>query len=108
MAVKFVLEERNKKFIRGAFSRYVAPAVVDSVLKDPTKLTGRIKRELTIMFSDIRGSYDFLGAVGRQRLGDFPHDYLGLMTDLVFDHHGTLDKYIGDAVMAFGSPARTT
>jgi adenylate cyclase len=106
IAVKYVLEERNKKFIKGAFARYVAPAVVDSIIKDPTKLTvGGNKKDLTIMFSDIRSFTTFSEKLDPKVLSNFLNDYLGLMTDIVFEFDGTLDKYIGDAVMAFwGSP----
>ncbi len=105
-AIKYVLEERNKKFIKGAFSKYVAPAIVDSILKDPTKLTvGGERRELSILFSDIRGFTTFSERMDPKQLAAFLNDYLGIMTDVVFDNEGTLDKYIGDAVMAFwGAP----
>lgn len=106
IAVKYVIEERNKKFIKGAFSKYVAPAVVDSILKDPTKLSvGGVKKELTIVFSDIRSFTTFSEKLDAQELARFLNDYLGIMTDIVFEYGGTLDKYIGDAVMAFwGAP----
>ena len=56
VAVKYVLEERSKKFIRSTFSKYLAPAVVDDMLKDPSKLRlGGETRRLTIMMSDLRG-----------------------------------------------------
>lgn len=106
LAAKYVIEERNKKFIRGAFSKYVSPEVVDSILKDPTKLSlGGEKRELTIMFSDIRSFTTFSEKMDAKTLASFLNDYLGIMTGLVYANHGTLDKYIGDAVMAFwGAP----
>jgi adenylate cyclase len=106
LAAKYVDEERNKKFIRSAFSKYVAPAIVDSILKDPTKLSlGGERKELTILFSDIRGFTTFSEAMDAKNLSHFLNDYLGIMTKIVFAHNGTLDKYIGDAVMAFwGAP----
>ena len=106
LAAKYVMEERNKKFIRGAFSKYVAPSVVDSILKDPTQLSlGGEKRDLTILFSDIRGFTTFSEQMDAKALASFLNDYLGTMTALVFSNQGTLDKYIGDAVMAFwGAP----
>jgi adenylate cyclase len=106
IAAKYVEEENNKKFIRGAFSKYVAPVIVDSILKDPTKLSlGGEKKELTILFSDIRGFTTFSEAMDAKKLSQFLNDYLGIMTKLVFANQGTLDKYIGDAVMAFwGAP----
>ncbi len=106
MALKYVLEERNRKFIRGAFSKYVSPAIVDSILKDPAKLVvGGERKELSILFSDIRGFTTFSEEMDAKKLTSFLNDYLGLMTDIVFEFGGTLDKYIGDAVMAFwGAP----
>lgn len=106
IAIKYVMEERNKKFIKGAFAKYVAPAIIDSIMKDPTKLSvGGEKRDLTILFSDIRGFTTFSERMDAKALAKFLNDYLGIMTDIVFDNEGTLDKYIGDAVMAFwGAP----
>lgn len=106
MAVKYVLEEKNKKFIKSAFSKYVAPSIVDSIIKDPSKLTvGGEKRDLSIMFSDIRGFTSFSEKMDAKKLSQFLNDYLGHMTEIVFENEGTLDKYIGDAVMAFwGAP----
>jgi adenylate cyclase len=106
LAFKYVIEERNKKFVRGAFAKYVAPAVVDSILKDPAKLTvGGEKKDLTILFSDIRGFTTFSEKMDAKALSSFLNDYLGIMTEIVFANEGTLDKYIGDAIMAFwGAP----
>ena len=106
LAAKYVLEERNKKFIRGAFAKYVAPAIVDSILKDPSKLSlGGEKRELTILFTDIRGFTTFSEKMDAKSLAAFLNDYLGIMTGIIFKNGGTLDKYIGDAIMAFwGAP----
>ena len=106
LSMKYVMEERNKKFIRGAFTKYVAPAVVDSILKDPSKLTvGGEKRELTILFSDIRGFTSFSEKMDAKALSSLLNEYLGVMTKIIFAHEGTLDKYIGDAIMAFwGAP----
>src|SRR5690606_38187295 len=106
MLAKYVLEEKNKKFIKGAFAKYVAPAIIDSIMKDPSKLTvGGEKKDLTIVFSDIRSFTTFSEKMDAKQLATFLNDYLGKMTDIVFDTGGTLDKYIGDAVMAFwGAP----
>lgn len=106
IAAKYVMEEKNKKFVKGAFAKYVAPSIVDTIIKDPTKLTvGGEKRDLTIMFSDIRGFTTLSEKMDPKSLSTFLNEYLGSMTDIVFEHQGTLDKYIGDAVMAFwGAP----
>jgi adenylate cyclase len=106
VALKYIFEEQNRKFIRGAFARYLAPTVVDYVLKNPEKLTvGGERRELTIMFSDIRSFTTFSEKMDPKTLSSFLNEYLGKMTDVIFKYDGTLDKYIGDAVMAFwGAP----
>ena len=106
LAAKYMIEEKNKKFIKSAFSKYVAPSIVDSIMKDPSKLSlGGEKRDLTILFSDIRGFTTFSEQMDAKSLASFLNDYLGIMTKIVFAHDGTLDKYIGDAVMAFwGAP----
>ncbi|MBC7386430.1 MAG: adenylate/guanylate cyclase domain-containing protein [Cryobacterium sp.] len=105
-AFKYILEEKNKKFIRGAFAKYVSPSIIDSIMKDPSKLSvGGVKRDLTIVFSDIRSFTSFSEKMDAKDLSTFLNDYLGRMTDIVFETEGTLDKYIGDAVMAFwGAP----
>lgn len=106
LAVKYVIEERNRKFVKNAFAKYVSPAIVDMMLKDPSKLTvGGEKRELTVLFSDIRGFTTFSEKMDAKQLAQFLNRYLSQMTDIVFENEGTLDKYIGDAVMAFwGAP----
>jgi adenylate cyclase len=75
-------------------------------MKDRSKLSlGGEKKELSILFSDIRGFTTFSEAMDAKDLSHFLNDYLGIMTRIVFEHQGTLDKYIGDAVMAFwGAP----
>jgi adenylate cyclase len=106
LAAKYVIEERKKKFVRGAFAKYVAPAVVDAILKDPAKLSvGGEKKDLTILFSDIRGFTTFSEKMDAKALSAFLNEYLGIMTEVIFANQGTLDKYIGDAIMAFwGAP----
>lgn len=107
LAAKYILEEKQKKFIHGAFGRYVSPAMVDTIVKDPTKLSlGGEKRELTIMFSDVRNFTTLSEKMDPKHLAAFLNEYLGRMTDIiVLEHLGTLDKYIGDAIMAFwGAP----
>ena len=108
LSAKYVMEERNKKFIKGAFAKYVSPDVIDSILEDPAKLAlGGEKRELSILFSDIRSFTTFSEKMDAKVLAQFLNEYLGVMTNVVFDTNGTLDKYIGDAVMAFwGAPLR--
>ncbi len=106
LSIRYVLEERNKKQIRATFSHYLAPAVVDMVLKDPSKLVvGGERREITILFTDVAGFTSISEGLDPKTLSLFLNEYLGAMTDVIFENKGTLDKYIGDAIMAFwGAP----
>ena len=106
LTTRYVREEKNKKFLRTAFSKYVAPAVVDSLVRDPSRLSiGGEKKILTMLFADIRGFTTFSETMDAKKLTEFLNEYFGIMTEIVFTHGGTLDKYIGDALMAFwGAP----
>ncbi len=97
-----IVEGREKRFIRGAFSKYVSPAVVEQISQDPESLRlGGQKRELTILFSDLAGFTTLSERLDAQELVTLLNDYLTEMTDIVLEEQGTLDKYIGDAIMAF-------
>jgi adenylate cyclase len=104
--LKYMQEESEKKFIRSAFDKYVSPAVINTMLQDPSKLRlGGEKRELSILFSDIRGFTELSEKVDVKALTSFLNEYLGAMTNILQGNSGTLDKYIGDAVMGFwGAP----
>jgi adenylate cyclase len=103
---RLLTEEKEKRKIRGMFAQYVNPEVVTSLMADPDKLQlGGEDRELTVMFSDIRGFTTISEQLQPQQLVLLLNEYLTKMTDILFDYRGTLDKYIGDAVMAFwGAP----
>lgn len=103
---KYLTEERKKKELKGTFQKYVSPAIVDEVLKDPENIQlGGKKERMTVLFSDIRGFTTISEKLDPQALSDLLNSYLTPMTDLVFENKGTLDKYMGDAVMAFfGAP----
>ncbi|MFH1621302.1 MAG: adenylate/guanylate cyclase domain-containing protein [Patescibacteria group bacterium] len=94
--------DREKRKMKAAFSRYVSASVVESILKNPDKLKlGGEKREMSVLFSDIRGFTSISEGLTPEKLVELLNRYLGRMTDIVFKHEGVLDKYIGDAVMAF-------
>jgi adenylate cyclase len=105
-----ITEGREKRWIKAAFSRYLSPAYVDRLVADPSALElGGEERELTILFTDIAG---FTGIAARLRpaqVVSILNRYFSRLTDVVADHGGTLDKYQGDAVMAFwGAPLAST
>jgi adenylate cyclase len=92
-------EERE---IRSAFGRYVSPAVVARLAADPSVLQlGGEERRLTLMFSDLRGFTTISEGKSATELTRFLNEYLTPMTDVVLRQLGTVDKYIGDAIMAF-------
>jgi len=105
-AGRYIMEQQDKKFVQSAFSKYVAPAVVDNILRDPKSLSLGGRREtMTILFSDIRGFTTLSEKLDAKTVAEFLNDYLDLQTEVAFEHGGTLDKYIGDALMAFwGAP----
>jgi adenylate cyclase len=97
-----VVEGRDKRRIKGAFAKYVSPDVVDEIAEDPAALRlGGQKRPLTILFSDLSGFTTLSEKMDPEDLVTLLNDYLHDMTQVVLDEGGTLDKYIGDAVMAF-------
>ena len=102
----YITEERERKKIKGAFSYYVSSSVVNEVLKHPEQLKlGGDKRDLSVLFSDIRGFTTISEDLTPEELVSLLNEYLTVMTDVVFKYDGTLDKYMGDAVMAiYGAP----
>jgi len=104
---RMIFEEREKRKIRKTFSQYLSPGVIALIEKDPQKYIrpGGETKELTVMFSDIRGFTTLSEGLTADQLVHLLNEYLGEMTDTLFRNLGTLDKYIGDAIMAFwGSP----
>jgi adenylate cyclase len=103
-----LVEEKEKRKVRSAFGQYLSPEVIRRLLVNPQLVEPR-KTEITVMFSDIRGFTTISEKLDAQDLAVFLNSYLSDMTKIVFDTRGTLDKYIGDAVMAlWGAPVEDT
>src|SRR6185369_4240196 len=97
---------REKEMIKRAFTRYVAREVVEEILKDPEQLalTGE-RREVTVLFCDIRGFTPVAERLSPEAVVSLLNEFYNLMIETTFKHDGTLDKFLGDAVMAvFGAP----
>jgi adenylate cyclase len=103
---RFLAEERERERIRKAFESYVAPAVVQEMLKNPENLRlGGERREISILFSDIRGFTTMSEDLDPEALVNLLHDFLNPMSNIIINQGGTIDKYMGDAIMAlFGAP----
>ncbi len=97
---------REKSFLRSAFSRYLSPAVISEIIADPSKLNlGGEKREMTAIFTDIRGFSTFAEGLDPADLVGLLNMYLTEMSNIVLENLGTIDKYEGDAIIAFfGAP----
>ena len=103
---RYFTEEREKRRIRSMFQRYVSPDVVNKLIQDPSKLTlGGETRQLTVLFSDIRGFTSMSERLAPDAVLNQLNEYLTAMTGVVLKNGGMLDKYVGDAIMAvFGAP----
>jgi class 3 adenylate cyclase/FixJ family two-component response regulator len=99
-------QEREKQNIRGAFERYVSPSVVQQVLDRPEEMRlGGERREISVLFADVRGFSTFSELADPEFVVDFLNEYFTLATDVIMARDGTLDKFLGDGVMAiFNAP----
>lgn len=104
--LRFIMEQNERKFIEGAFGHYVNKDLVEQIIKDPSLLElGGAKRNVTAFFSDIAGFTSISEKMDPAHLVNFLNTYLNDMTQIIIGQKGTLDKYEGDAIMAFwGAP----
>lgn len=100
--LRLALENREKQFVKNAFGRYLAPALVERLAEEPKALElGGETRHLTVLFSDIRGFTTLSEGMDPQALTRLINDVLTPLTDVLLTREATIDKYIGDAIMAF-------
>lgn len=103
---KLWLQERQERLLRGAFERFVSPRVLERILQSPEMLQVAGKEaELAILFSDIRGYTELSNRIGAAGVLELLRGYLDAMTRLILEHEGTVDKIMGDGILAFfGDP----
>jgi adenylate cyclase len=101
-AWSYLGEDRQRRRLLKALSNVVPPAVAEELARDPRKLSvGAQRREMTVMFTDIAGFTDLSETIPPEKLAPMLNFYLEEMSGIVLDQSGTLDKYIGDAIMSF-------
>jgi len=102
VAVAYATEGRQRRFLKNAFSQYLSPEVITEIIKDPAKLKlGGERRVISIFFSDLAGFSTFSETLSPEELTKLLNDYLSAMTDVILQEGGTIDKYEGDAIIAF-------
>ena len=105
-AFRYFMETKKKRFIKNAFSTYLAPTVVNQLLESPGNLElGGEERDITAFFSDVQGFTSISEALTPNEIVELLNEFLTEMTDIIFKHEGTVDKFEGDAIIAFfGAP----
>ncbi len=102
LALQYRAEGRERRFLRSAFQQYVSGDVIEKLLARPDALTlGGERRELTMFFSDIAGFTSISEKLPPEQLGRLLNSFLSEMSAIILKHGGTLDKYVGDAIVAF-------
>jgi adenylate cyclase len=106
MAWGFFAETRARRQITGLFGQYVPPDLVEEMSQDPSRFNMHSEsKELSILFSDVRGFTTISETLTPQQLSDLLNEFLGAMTQVIHQRMGTIDKYMGDCIMAFwGAP----
>ena len=100
----YATEGRQRRFLKNAFSQYLSPEVINQIIKEPDRLKlGGERRELSIYFSDLAGFSSIAETLSPEALTRLLNEYLSAMTDIILDEGGTIDKYEGDAIIAFWS-----
>jgi adenylate cyclase len=100
--LSYIRTEAERRQVKSAFGHYISPDLLDELAKNPDKLKlGGETRELTVMFTDIRGFTTIAESMKPEELIQLMNDFLTPMSDLVMSNRGTIDKYMGDAMMAF-------
>ena len=102
MLVSYRQEGRQRRYLKSAFRYYLSPAVIDTLIAHPESLVlGGERRHISIFFSDVQGFTSISEGLSPEELTSLLNDYLSQMTDILLESGGTIDKYEGDAIIAF-------
>ena len=102
MVVSYRQEGRQRRYLKSAFRHYLSPAVIDTLVAHPESLVlGGERRHISIFFSDVQGFTSISEGLSPEELTSLLNDYLSHMTDIILESGGTIDKYEGDAIIAF-------
>lgn len=102
VSITYLTEGRQKRYLQTAFKQYLSPDVIDTLMENPDRLKlGGERREITAYFSDIQGFTTISEGLSPEELTAFLNTYLSAMSDVILAHGGTIDKYEGDAIIAF-------
>ncbi|MBI4192321.1 MAG: adenylate/guanylate cyclase domain-containing protein [Betaproteobacteria bacterium] len=106
MSYGYFVEARGKRQITGLFGQYVPPELVDEMAKNPEHFSMEGEsRELTVLFTDVRGFTTISEGLDPKQLSQLMNEFLTPLTEIIYKHRGTIDKYMGDCIMAFwGAP----
>ncbi len=106
MSYGYFFEQRSKRQISGMFGQYVPPELVEEISANPERITlESVSREMTVLFADVRGFTTIAESLEPTQLSQLMNEFLTPMTRIIHRNRGTIDKYMGDAIMAFwGAP----
>ena len=106
LVLQYIQTVKERKFIKQAFGQYIAPELVEELIKDPKKLEyGGVQKEVTVLYSDIVSFTPYTESHTPKETVDILREYLTEMVDIITENKGTLDKFVGDEIVAmFGAP----